>query len=42
MGRLLESAVVAIFADGPADNMVFKFQFFSDSNLRKHLENAES
>lgn len=27
-------------ADGPDDNVVFKFQVFSDPQLRKHLENA--
>jgi hypothetical protein len=29
-------------ADGPDDNIVFKFQFFSDPNLRKHLENDKT
>jgi hypothetical protein len=29
-------------ADGPEDNIVLKFQFCSDPNLRKHLESAKS
>jgi hypothetical protein len=29
-------------ADDPQDNIIFKFQFCSDPNLRKHLENGES
>jgi hypothetical protein len=29
-------------ADGPDDSIAFKFQFFSDPDLRKHLESAKS
>ena len=28
-------------ADGPEDNIVFKFQFFSDPQLRKHLQSSK-